>query len=95
MHQRTYTKLAHGYSQKSRLYLHLHRNLGRWIPTPELAKAATAGTGIGMSPRSRITDLRQQLKRMELKLRIEHRTQRVGNELHGYYRMVRITNPLM
>ena len=95
MNQTTYQTLKHGASQKCRLYQYLHRNLGRWIPTPELAKAATAGTGIGMSPRSRINDLRKQLSKMELKLKIEHRTIRKGDQLHGSYRMVRIPHPTL
>lgn len=95
MNQQTYKTLTHGHSQKCRLFQHLRRNLGKWIPTPELAKAATGGPGIGMSPRSRITDLRQYLKRAELKLRIQHRVTREGPQIHGYYRMIRITNPLM
>lgn len=88
MNQRTYTKLGLGLGQCHRIYRFLKRHLGKWIAMPRIAKVASpTGNGTGLSPRSRIFDLRQQLAQSPYT--IETRIERTGRIIRTWYRMVK------
>lgn len=88
MLQRTYETLGHGIAQVDRIYRFLRRNLGKWIPMPRLAKEASpTHNGTGLSPRSRIFDLRKQLAQSPYT--IETRIEKSGRIVKTWYRMVR------
>jgi hypothetical protein len=88
MNQRTYESLGLGLGQMHRIYRFLKKHLGKWIPMPRIAKAASpTGNGTGLSPRSRIFDLRKSLAQSPYT--IETRIEKSGRIVKTWYRMVR------
>lgn len=81
-----------GTSQMHRIYRCLARRMNKWVAMPALARAASPNaSGIGLSPRSRICDLRRTLKDTKSKLRIEHKERRDGLTRKTWYRLVKST----
>jgi hypothetical protein len=90
MTQKQHVALGHGAGQVHRIYKLLLRRCGQWVPMPALARAASPNhSGIGLSPRSRIYDLRAMLRRTRSALRVEHREKHCGGQVHSWYRLAR------
>lgn len=85
MNQKTYETLNLGKSQCARIYIYL-RKARKWVPTPEVARAASGkrNGGCGLSPRSRIHDLRSKYG-----VKIDHKEERIGRTVHGWYRLAK------
>jgi hypothetical protein len=69
-----------GKSQTDRILMVLQRNLGAWVPMPELALAASR-TGIGVAVHSRANDLRR------AGYAVENKTEKVDGIVHSFYRL--------